>query len=146
MKNLKIVSYLIIVLILSVQMGGFAINNDEAQTGYYENVLRNGMLWRGTCSISRGENSQIIFDGSTKAYTICDQLTLTLSLYKETGAGIWTCIWENTYSAYNDDILYSPQVSLTPGAGTYKVIAYHTASDGYTLESGESESLPLEIY
>lgn len=111
-----------------------------------ETVTRNTMLWRGTSNITRGADGHVTIDGSTKAYGTYKELTITLTLYKQDNLGLWSSIWENTYVAYDTDMLYSPFIDLNVGTGTYMVIAAHTVSDGYHTEFGESETAPLTVF
>ena len=84
--------------------------------------------------------------GSTEAYSSVNEISLTLTLYREISTNVWSYVWSNTVTDYNTDYCDFPKVNVSVLPGRYKVEGTHTVKHGGRVESNTSITQPITVY
>lgn len=142
---------LIMVLVLSIQ-SVMIVNADDLLTGHEQEIATGFVaqpqgvyLNLGRCNISPSSGYVTVW-GYTEAYSCVDEISLTLTIYKEISTNVWFCVWSNTVTDYNSDFCNFPKVNLGVSPGRYKVEGTHTVKHGGRVESNISAALPITVY
>lgn len=133
MKKFKIVA-LMLVFVLSLQCVAFA------------NVQPRGVyLQGGGCSIAPSSGA-VIVTGHTQAFERVDKITVKVVVMKEVAMGVWTEVWSQTMSDYDENYVCISNTTVNVDKGyRYMVEATHTVKHGSLTETNYSETNPVIV-
>lgn len=133
MKKIKIVA-LMLIFALSLQCIAFA------------NVQPRGVyLQAGGCTIAPSSGS-VIVTGHTQAFEAVDKITVEVSVLKEVAMGVWTEVWSQTLSDYDENYVCISNARVAVDKGyRYMVEATHTVKHGSLTETNYSETNPVIV-
>lgn len=141
----------LMMLVLSLQAVALAsaeglITEPEQETTIGFMVQPRGVyLYTGRCSISP-RSGYITVWGETEAYSSVNEISVTLTVYKEISTNVWSYLWSSTVTDYNSDYCDFPKVNVNVSPGRYKVEGTHTVKHGGRVESNISAALPVTVY